>query len=465
MKLERFCYNPCMTGGNNKITKLVNEIDRAIERHKDPHPALQHLLGGLSDQEIATALDIDPEHRQVVFAVLTPEQKLAVLNLVNPHTLRAIISHRSDHELIKLIEASPTSVSQKIVSVTERSRINQLVPKVLNEQKRHSLHTYVNYPQRSVGRIMQPEVPTVKDTWKIEAALKEAANFDVSNGSLYQVYVLSEGGVFKGTIPLVDLLRAASSKKVADTLIKKPPLISPTMSQNRAAQLFREYDLIEAPVVSDGHILGRVLVDDILDVIHQEFTEDVQKFAGITAEETLETSALTSSRRRLPWMIGNIFLDLLAVSIILPFEETIAAVTALAVLMPVVSDMGGNVGIQSLTVSIRALADNKPQWKLLVKELRKEIQVGLLNGVILGTIIGIIAFVGWQNPALGLIVMAALFLNTILASIVGGVIPIILRKLKKDPAMMSGAVLTTITDFFGFLVFLGLARMFLEYLL
>jgi magnesium transporter len=149
----------------------------------------------------------------------------------------------------------------------------------------------------------------------------------------------------------------------------------------------------------------------------------------------------------------------------MPFEDTIAEVTALAVLMPIVSDMGGNVGIQSLTVSIRALADNRPQWRLIIKELSKEIRVGIFNGVILGTIIGLVALIGWQKPFLGIIVMAALFFNTILASVVGGVLPIILRKLKKDPAMMSGAVLTTITDFFGFLIFLSLARVFLEHLL
>jgi magnesium transporter len=206
------------------------------------------------------------------------------------------------------------------------------------------------------------------------------------------------------------------------------------------------------------------LVDDVLDIVEQEFADDLQKMAGITDEENMQTPALQTSRRRLPWMIVNIFLDLLAVSIIMPFEETIAQVTALAVIMPLVSDMGGNTGIQSLSVAVRALSSGRPNWRLAIKELVKELKVGTLNGFVLGAIVGVIAFFWWGNPVLGLIVAIALVLNTIVASIVGGMLPILLKKLNKDPAMMSGAILTTITDFFGFLLFLSLARAFIDFL-
>jgi magnesium transporter len=450
---------------NRKITNLLQEIDDLVDRRKYPQTEIKDLLSNQSDQNVALLLDSDPEHRRLVFNALSLEQKIAALDLVNSHTLRSLVSHRSDSELIKLIESAPSIVSQKIASVTERSRINQIVPKLSSDTLRENLHASVNYPQRSVGRIMQHELLVVKDSWRVEQAVDEVTRFSPSNGPVYQVYVVDEDDHFKGTLPLSEMMRMGANKKIDGQYLRKPPQISPVMSQNRAAQLFREYDLIEAPVVQNGLLKGRILVDDILDVVHQEFTEDVVKFAGITTEETLETPVLESSRGRLPWMVGNIFLDLIAVSIILPFTDTIAAVTALAVLMPIVSDMGGNVGIQSLTVSIRSLADNKPQWRLIARELSKEIRLGIFNGLILGAIIGVIAFVGWGNPFLGLIVAIALLFNTLLASVIGGVIPIIMRKFKKDPAMMSGAVLTTITDFFGFLVFLGLARLFIEQLI
>jgi magnesium transporter len=448
-----------------KVIVLVREIDRAVNRGTDVKAHIQAILRGQSDQKIATILDIDPDHRLSIFSTLAPEQKAAVLDYINSHTLRSLISHLSDHEVVGLIEKTPTPVSQKVTQVIERSRLNRLVPMIVDETRRQNLLNFVNYPARSVGRIMQPEVPLVRADMTVQDAVREVSGFDTSNGPVYQVYVLDHNGKFTGTIPLSDLVKSGNTRKIGDLYVKKPPAITPATSQSKAARFFRQYDLIEAPVVAEGDkIVGRVLVDDILDVIQQEFAEDVQKFAGITAEETLETPVFASSRRRLPWMIINVFLALIAVSVIMPFQATIAEVTALAVLMPVVSNMGGNIGIQSLTVSIRALADSRPQWRLAAKELSKEIRLGVLNGAILGVIIGIVTLIGWQKPYLGLVAMGALIFNTVLASIIGGVLPIILHKLKKDPAMMSGMVLTTMIDFFGFLTFLSLARIFIEYI-
>jgi magnesium transporter len=448
-----------------EIIELVKKIDKLIERGHGAPAAISQLLVKQTDQHVAAVLDIHPESRLVVFRGIAADRQSAVLDIVHGHTLRSIVSHMSDHELAGLIESSPSIVSQKIIHTVERPRLNTLIPMVLDAERQKNLLNFVNYPQRSVGRIMQTEVVVVRDTVTVEQALSEVASFDTLSGPVYQVYVQNDKDEFVGVIPISEILREGRTKKMRDvSYIKKPPSISPLTTQQKAAHLFQEYDLIEAPVISDMHLVGRVLVDDILDIVQQESAEDFQKFAGITDEETLETSVTQSSRRRLPWMIANIFLDLMAVSIIMPFEETIAAVTALAVIMPIISDMGGNVGIQSLSVSVRALAANRPDWKLMGRELFKEIRVGVLNGAILGVIIAIVAFVMWQNPFLGLVVMIALFFNTILASVIGGVLPIILRRLRKDPAMMSGAILTTITDFFGFLIFLGMARLFIDYL-
>jgi magnesium transporter len=452
------------TRRHKRIIELVQSVESIVAHNRDTHGRLADLFYDVSDQDVAAVLDIHPEHRLLVFKVINSARKSAILDLVNGHTLRSITSHLSNHELAALIEASPSIICQKIINTIERPRLDSLIPMVVHEERRSNLLNFVNYPERSVGRIMQSELIVVKNNFSVEQALNEVAGFNVFNGPVYQIYVVDEKDNFIGTIPISGLVREARTKKLFNIYIQKPPVITPLTTQRKAAEMFQEYDLIEAPITSKGKLAGRVLVDDILDVLQQEFTSDIQKFAGITENETMQTSAVQSSRRRLPWMVANIFLDLVAVSVIMPFQETIAAVTALAVIMPIVSDMGGNVGIQALSVSIRALASNRPDWKLATKELFKEIRVGILNGVVLGAIIGIVSYVLWQNPFLGLVVMIALFLNTILASVVGGVLPIILKRLKKDPAMMSGAVLTTITDFFGFLLFLSLARAFMEFL-
>jgi len=449
---------------HQRVIELVKEISSIIERGRQVNEQLRSLLADVSPKDVSIILDIHPEDRQRVYKCTDKSLRPQVLDTVNNHTLRSIVYHLSDHELLGLIENSPFVISQKVVGAIEKARAERLLPIIEDESRRHRLEQFANYPRKSVGRIMQPDLVAVIDTGKVQDAIEAVEHFDSLNGPIYQVYVVNKKEELVGVVPIADLLREPKSKKVASIIYNKPPQIRPQTTQARVAELFGEYDLIEAPVVMDKKLVGRVLVDDVLDIVEQEFADDLQKMAGITDEENMQTPALQTSRRRLPWMIVNIFLDLLAVSIIMPFEETIAQVTALAVIMPLVSDMGGNTGIQSLSVAVRALSSGRPNWRLAIKELVKELKVGTLNGFVLGAIVGVIAFFWWGNPVLGLIVAIALVLNTIVASIVGGMLPILLKKLNKDPAMMSGAILTTITDFFGFLLFLSLARAFIDFL-
>lgn len=451
--------------GHKQAIKLASQIQQINRKKGNSTDQVAKLLSSQSTQRLAALLNQYAELRHQVFSCLDAEAKVKVLDVVNLHTRRSLIGRLSDAEAIHLFEVAPSAIDQKIAQVIERSRLDQLIAKISDEQRRANLVQFANYPQRSVGRITQIEVVVVTPQTSVVSALKEVAGFGVVGGSIYQVYVCDEKDQFLGMISVSDLAGANPNKVMSDLDLKKPPLITPQMTQKRVAQIFQEYDLVEAPVIKDKKLVGRVLVYDVLDVVQQEFTQDLQKFAGITDDETLDTPVLGSSRRRLPWMVVNIFLDLIAVSVILPFEATIGQVTALAVLMPIVSDMGGNVGVQALAVSVRGMANTRPRWWVLLRELRKEIKLGMLNGLVLGVVIGIVGAVGWGNPYLGLVTTIALFFNTIVASIVGGLLPIVFKKYNCDPAMMSGAILTTITDFTGFLIFLGLARMFLEYLI
>lgn len=452
------------TNRHLRIVEAVRKITGIIERGHDARARVSELMAKMNNQDIAVILDIHPEDRLFVFHCVSHERYGAILDLVNNHTLRSLTGRLSDHDLAQIIDSSPSIVSQKVASTIERPRLNQLIPIVTDDKRQKNLQSFVNYPERSVGRIMQTEILTVQSAMTVKEALHEVENFNVLGTPVYQVYVLNGKGEFVGAMPISELLRGPSTAIMGKILLQKPPLIGPQTTQRRVAQLFQEHDLIEAPVTADKQLIGRVLVDDVLDIIQQEFTEDLQKFAGITADETMETSVMQSSRKRLPWMVLNIVLYLVAVSVIMPFQEIIAVITALAVIMPVVSNVGGNVGIQAISVSIRTLAANRPDWRLAKKELIKETRVGLINGTILGLVVGIVAYIWFGNGWLGVVALAALLINVILGSIVGGVLPIILKRLNKDPAMMGGAVLTTITDFCGFLVFLSLARAFVHLL-
>ncbi len=452
------------TNRHSRLISRVKKITAIIERGHDAKVRIAELMAEMSDQDAAAILDIHPEDRLFTFHCIARERYGAILDLVNIHTLRSLTNRLSDRDLAQIIDSSPSIISQKVASTIERPRLNNLIPIITNDKRQKNLQDFANYPKRSVGRIMQTEMITVQAAMTVKEALHQVESFDVLGTQIYQVYVLNGNGDFVGAIPIANLLREPGGAKVGDVLMQKPPVIGLQTTQAKVAQLFQEYDLIEAPVLADKKLIGRVLVDDVLDILQQEFTEDLQKFAGITADETMETSVLQSSRKRLPWMVLNIFLYLLAVSVIMPFQETIAVITALAVIMPIVSNVGGNVGIQAISVSIRTLAANRPDWRLARKELIKETRVGFINGAILGLVVGAVAYLWFGNGWLGVVTLAALLINVILGSIVGGVLPIILKRLNKDPAMMGGAVLTTITDFCGFLIFLSLARAFIHLL-
>lgn len=447
-----------------KSDRLAQQIHQlSVSRGGHGHK-LKELLETTSQEGLVGLVNQYSEHRRLVFLNLPIAGKVELVDKVNVHTRRALVSQASDLELLELFEAAPVRIDQKIASVVERSRLDALIPKIIDDQRRDRLLKFANYPNRSVGRITQSEAVVVRPETTVEQALAEVVGFGVVGGTTTHVYVVDSQERFRGMIRTQQLLAMPKSHQVGDLPLIKHPNISPLMSQKRLVKMFLQHDLTEVPVIKDKKFIGRVQVNDVLDVLQQEYAEQMGRFVGVSADEVMETPILASSKRRLPWMVGNIFLDLVAISIILPFEALIAQVTALAVLMPLISDMGGNVGVQAMAVSVRSLTHIKPRLDVFWREIQKELRLGLLNGVILGVVLGVVGWVGWGNFYLGLVSMIALSINTIIASVVGGVLPLVFKRTGRDPAMMSGAVLTTITDFTGFLIFLGLARMFLEYL-
>jgi magnesium transporter len=402
--------------------------------------------------------------RLPVFLSLPPRVHLEVITLVNSHTRRNILHDLPDAELVEILHSLDGRGRHLFLKSLDRSRIERLSPHLIQEVQK-SLARYTNYPKRSVGYVMQVELASVTENVTVGEARQLIKNLAPQVGQINQLYVVDDKANLLGVVPITKLFGAEKSTKVKNLIVQNIPALPVHMHQERAAHLFRSFDIVEAPVVDGDKLVGRLLVQDALDILEQEFTEDIQKLGGISgADEMLDTPPAPAARRRLPWMAANIFLDLIAVTAIMPFEETIAQVTALAVLMPIISDMGGNVGIQALTVSVRSLATRHIGWRLPFYEIRKEMFIGLMNGFALGALIGLVGALGWGNPYLGLVVGVAMFFNTIMASVAGGTLPIILKKLKQDPALMSGAILTTITDFTGFLIFLGLATILLPYL-
>lgn len=447
---------------DREYRKLLRQVEILLSR-PDYREHISKLISEVDNQSLAVLIDNLPDSRDKLIELIDSERYYEVLGLVNSHTLRNILAPLDSDKLTAHLHEAPIRIRKRLVSHIEEGRITAVSDKVSGKVKQE-LEKTVNHPRRSVGRLMSTSLVVLRSSSTVKDAFHEFRSHGLEVGTSHQVYVVDEGGNYLGLVPLTRLIVADGSDKLDEMMETNLPVLHPKTSQEHAARVFQRYDASELPVLEGDKLVGRVLLEDVFDVFEQNFHDQLSKFGGVSGEESIEMPAMPAAKRRLPWMIVNIFLDLIIILAIMPFEETIGQVTALAVLMPIVSDMGGNVGIQALTVSIRSLSQGKVAWRIVLRVLKKEMVVGLFNGAILGSIIGVIGLIGWGNPFLGLVVALALFINTITASITGGLLPVIMKKLGKDPALMSGAVLTTITDLTGFVTFLGLARILLPYL-
>ena len=280
------------------------------------------------------------------------------------------------------------------------------------------------------------------------------------------IYVMNTNKKIKGTVDLRDIIIADESLKLEDIAEENFIYVEPELDQEEVARIVSKYDLNAVPVLnSSKRMLGIIMVDDIVDVLVEEQTEDILKMGGVAKEETLDSTLLESIKMRLPWLLVNLITAFLASLTVKAFENTIAKVVALSAIMSIVTGMGGNAGTQTVSIIIRNLAIGKVKFKEVGHLLLKEVVLGLINGAVIGLVTGVIVTMIYHNIYLGLIIFLAMIGNLIISGFFGLVIPIALEKLKIDPALSSSIFLTTATDVLGFFLFLSLASVFLTKLL
>jgi magnesium transporter len=276
------------------------------------------------------------------------------------------------------------------------------------------------------------------------------------------LFIVDRRNRYLGTVPLARLLTAEPEGSVADLLDIDSPRIAPELAAHEVARLFQDRDLVSAAVVDgEGQLLGRITVDDVVDVISEEAAHSVMSMAGLQDEEDVFAGVMTSTRRRLLWLGINLVTAFIAAAVVRPFEGTIEKVAALAVLMPIVASMGGIAGTQTVTLIIRGLALGQVQWANARWLLFKEIAVGGLNGLIWAVVVAAVTISWFGTWKIALIIGAATLINLLVAAIVGVVVPLTLRRLRIDPALSAGVILTTFTDCIGFATLLGLGTLFL----
>lgn len=321
------------------------------------------------------------------------------------------------------------------------------------------------YPPDTAGSIMGAEFIAIPEGLNVGQAIEKLRSAQTSGKPAY-VYVIDQANHLKGVLFLRDLVFNPPTKVLSELVRLNLITVPVEMDQEEVARIFQKHRLMALPVVDkENRLLGTIGANDISQVIQEEATEDILKVAGIGGgEESFKTPVSGSIKRRLPWLVLNIFLDCLAVSVIAYFEKTIQEVIALAVILPIISDMGGNVGIQTVSLAVRELATGTISFQDFWKIVTRELSVGFLNGLVLGLVLCGVGYVWKGNIFLGLVAGVALWINTIVASIVGAALPLLLRKRGLDPATGSGALLTTITDLTGFFLTLSFATYLIQHL-
>lgn len=420
------------------------------------HPAdLAQVFGDLSDSE-----------RQAVFSMLVernPRLAMEAVSEMGPEQGAALLTNRSAEEIAKLLQEIPSDDAVALVDYLPDELAREVL-ELMRRRESAQVETLLEYGERTAGRIMNPRVFALNEDLTVgEAitALQSARDVEM----VFYLYVVDARGHLVGVTSLRRLLLVSPETPLKR--IMTPDVISVRVDtdQEEVARQVASYNLLAVPVVDEENkLVGVITVDDVIDVIKDEATEDLLRLAGVSGDERIATPPFEALRKRLPWLGINLITAFFAASVVALFESTISRVTALAVFMPIVAGMGGNAGTQTLTVVVRGLAIGELTWANSRKTLIKETAIGVGNGLILGAVAALIAWATKGDPMIGLLLGMAMLCNMFVAATAGTLVPLGLAALKVDPALASAVFITTFTDVVGFASFLGFATIFLRYL-
>ncbi len=422
----------------------------------------QRMLTGLHPAEIALLLEsVPPRQRELVWNMVDPELEGDVLLELSEGVRHELIEEMETEELVAAAEGMELDDLADLVRELPET-VTMQVLRSMDQRDRERLRKVLSYPEDSAGGLMNTDTVSVRPDVSLEVVLRYLRMRGELPSRTDSLFVVDRHDRYLGTISLTRIITGDPEDTVGDSLDTDAPRIEPDMPAHDVAQLFQERDLVSAAVVdSSGSLLGRITIDDVVDVIREEAAHEVMSMAGLKDEEDLFAGIVPSTRRRLLWLGINLLTAFLAAAVVKNFEATIEKVAALAALLPIVASMGGIAGTQTVTLLIRGLALGQVQWSNARWLLFKEIAVGGLNGLIWAVVVGAVTVVWFGTWQIAGIIAAAMLINLLAAAAVGVLVPLALRRLDIDPALSAGVILTTFTDCIGFATLLGLGALFL----
>jgi magnesium transporter len=452
----------------HRLHDQVEAVAELLRRHDDEgltasaQAVLREQLDELHPADIAFILESLPlDDRLAVWQLVEADHDGEILLEVSDAVRDSLIADMDRHEILAAVEPLDADELADLVEDLPTAVLPELMAS-LGSQQREQVQSALSYEDDQLGALMDFEMVTIREDVSLEVVLRYLRRWDELPAQTDKLFVINQDNLLTGVLPLHWLLVNSPDKMVSAVMAPDVNTFHPTDDAYEVAQAFERYDLVTAPVVDDrGHLIGRITIDAMVDVIREESESEALGRVGLREEEDIFASVWASLRNRWMWLAINLMTAFIASRVISLFEGSIERLVALAALMPIVAGIGGNSGNQTITMIVRALALNQISADSAKRLWRKELTVSLLNGLVWGGVIGVVAWLLYDSASLGLVMTAAMTLNLLLAAFAGVGIPMIMTRFGRDPALGSSVLITAMTDSGGFFIFLGLATIFL----
>lgn len=461
---------PLDIGRIHDLAQALMPVYSQIDEHASiPDPELNQklieLMGVLRElhpADVAAVLESLPQkERVIVWKLAEPEDDGEVLLEVSDAVRETLIETMDKEALLAAVEDLDADDLAELVEDLPQHVVAEAL-QTRDEEEREQVRAALSYEDSQVGAIMDFELVSVRADVTCEVVLRYLRRFESLPDHTDKIFVVDEEDTLIGVLPVRKLLVSDPEETVENVMAKDVVRFRPTDDVEEAAQAFERYDLVTAPVIDENKkLIGRITIDEMVDVIREESEADMLNMAGLQEEEDLFAPVWDSVKNRWVWLAVNLCTAFIASRVIGAFEGSIEKIVALAALMPIVAGIGGNSGNQTITMIVRAMAMGQLTGQQASRLFKKEIGVALVNGLLWGGVMGAVSWLMYRSPGIGLVMVAAMTLNLLLAAMVGVLIPVVLDKLGRDPALGSSVLITAVTDSGGFLIFLGLATVFL----
>ena len=450
-----------MEKSEKKLSTIINDLE------KDKATNIQNTLSSLNPSEIARLLEsLTQRERNVLWQMVDQEDEGEILKELIEEVRQNLISQMNASELIAATQDMELDDLADILSDLPNQITDQVI-KALDKQDQNRLESVISYDENTAGGLTNPKIVSIRRGVNIDGLMKYLRNMHALPENTNYIYVINRDNQYIGAVKLVDLFTQSKEMPIEEIMDSNVKAIHADVLAEEVAIEFQDLDLISAPVTdSNNRLLGQITIDDVVDVIQDQVNSEMFNMAGLDDEDDMFAPIFISSKRRAVWLGANLVAAFIVATAVSLFQETLDQIVILAVLMPIVASMGGVAGNQTLILVIRGIAMGKIQKSNAMKLLNKEALVALLNGFIWSIVVSIFAVILFNTKwEIGIIVGLSMLINIIASAIAGVSIPFFLKRIGIDPALAGGVMMTTLTDVLGFITFLGLATLFLPYII